>query len=123
MLAVHTVSTVIDRRGFSYATRSIWNEIYVEIRNSPSASEDIIVAARYACGDVSLTVFVGHAVNETTKFGSIYLVEVLPERDEIWQIDRGALPYIGGRGLLTIWRTTGVGRTSVVRQPCDIEGW
>jgi len=35
LLAIPTVSTVIDRRGFSYTAPSIWDEIPVEIRNSP----------------------------------------------------------------------------------------
>ena len=35
---VPTVFTVTGRRGFSYAAPSIWNEIPVEIRNSPSLS-------------------------------------------------------------------------------------
>jgi len=36
LLAVPAVSTVIGRRGFSYAAPSVWNKISLKIPNSPS---------------------------------------------------------------------------------------
>ena len=36
LFTVPTVSTIIGSQGFSYASLSIWNEIPVEIHNSPS---------------------------------------------------------------------------------------
>jgi len=44
------------------------------------------------CGDMSFTVFVGHAVYEIDENRQqISRIEGLPERHEIWQVDRGKL--------------------------------
>ena len=47
--------------------------------------------------DISFTVFVCPSVTpsmKSTNLGSRYLVDGFSERDEIWQLDRGALLHV-----------------------------